>query len=85
MTPRTNCEDILLNFVAAAAIREQQAAAGATPVPENAAAGGNASSAAAQWPPHVVWAQPSRRLDVSFLSGVGLSRSRASHKSERRR
>lgn len=70
MSQHTNCEDILLNFVAAAAIRELPTAGAA------AAAGEDPPS---RWPPYVLWVQPSRRLDISLLSGVGLSRGRAAH------
>lgn len=54
----TNCEDLLLNFVAAAAVAQRQPAAG--------------SSLGRL--PHALWAQPSRRLDLSSLSGVALSK-----------
>lgn len=67
-----NCEDILLNFVAAAAIQEQQ----------QQQQGGSGSQQAAALP-HAVWAQPGRRLDISILSKVGISRAGASHTSER--
>lgn len=33
--------------------------------------------------PHVVWSQPSRRLDLSAFSGVGISKARAKHLGER--
>ncbi|EFN53696.1 hypothetical protein CHLNCDRAFT_136508 [Chlorella variabilis] len=34
--------------------------------------------------PHVVWSQPSRRLDLSAFSGVGISKARAKHLATRR-
>jgi hypothetical protein len=63
-----NCEDILLNFVAAAAIGEQH--------------GGRGGEQQAALPPHAIWAQPGRRLDISILSKVGISRAGASHTSK---
>lgn len=99
---RTNCEDILLNWVAAAAIWERHGAAAtalpATPAAvqaQGASAGGGSGlrldplqlaqreaqreAAQPRWLPQALWAQPSRRLDISFLSGVGISRGRAAH------
>lgn len=99
---RMNCEDLLLNFVAAAAIRGD-AGSGSGDAPAAAAAPGDAAEAEAsaggaaaaaagaaaaaaasgleagarRLPPHVRWVQPSRRLDISPLSGVGLSRGTA--------
>ena len=88
----TNCEDILLNFVAAAAIQEQQQLtqpvdpAGGTAVNASAAlaapAEQQAGSGSRRRPPSALWVQPSRRLDISFLSGVGISRRRAVHEGE---
>lgn len=59
----------------------------------SAAAAGHADGAAAdppalpgagvlRWPPHVLWTQPGRRLDISVLSGVGISRGTAVHGGE---
>lgn len=89
VSARTNCEDILLNVVAAAAIRGSitrpgqqpaavagEAAAGEAAVAVAAAAGPEGSPGPERWPPHVVYVQPSRRLDISLLSGVGLSQGR---------
>lgn len=75
---KLNCEDLLLNWVAAEGIRERYLAAQPIPPlgqPQQAPAGPE------RWPAHVVWVQPSRRLDISLLSGLqtGISRRRAAH------
>lgn len=75
---KLNCEDLLLNWVAAEGIRERYLAAQPIPPlgqPQQAQAGPE------HRPPHVVWVQPSRRLDISLLSGLqtGISRRRAAH------
>lgn len=75
---KLNCEDLLLNWAAAEGIRESYLAAQPIPPlgqPQQAPPGPE------HWPPHVVWVQPSRRLDISLLSGLrtGISRQRAVH------
>ncbi|PRW57258.1 glycosyltransferase family 64 C5-like [Chlorella sorokiniana] len=69
-----NCEDILFNYAAAAAIQE------GSQLLEPQQQGG-----AAELQPHAVWSQPSRRLDISFVSGVGISKSGGIHEAKRRR
>ncbi|KAI7840926.1 hypothetical protein COHA_005357 [Chlorella ohadii] len=80
---KLNCEDLLLNWAAAEGIRESFLAAQPIPPlgqPQQAPAGPE------RWPPHVVWVQPSRRMDISLLSGLrtGISRRRAAHEATRR-
>ncbi|PRW33720.1 Solute carrier family 35 member G1 [Chlorella sorokiniana] len=80
---KLNCEDLLLNWAAAEGIRENFLAAQPIPPlgkPQQAPAGPE------RWPPHAVWVQPSRRLDISLLSGLrtGISRRRAAHEATRR-
>ncbi len=79
---KLNCEDLLLNWAAAEGIRESYLAAQPIPPlgqPQQAPAGPE------RWPPHVVWVQPSRRMDISLLSGLrtGISRRRAAHEGAR--
>lgn len=71
-----NCEDILFNYVAATAIQESLHQ-GQQPQQKQQ------PGAAAGLPPHAVWSQPSRRLDISFLSGVGISKSGHVHEGAR--
>lgn len=80
VSQKTNCEDLLLNWVAAEAIRVRLLAAQPVP-PLGQPQPQLGQQAPERWPPHAVWVQPSRRLDISLLSGlrVGISRGRAAH------
>lgn len=64
-----NCDDLLLNYVAANATRAASAAAAAAAAHKGGQAAGGAAAEELQWPARLV--RPQRRLDLSRLSGVG--------------
>lgn len=78
MSRRGNCEDILLNIVAATAIQEHSLQPGAASSSPGGPGGRRLLLGEVEPPerrlPQAVWVQPSRRLDISLLSGVGISR-----------
>ncbi len=70
-----NCDDLLMNFVVANAsrgAREQHGRAGSAGAAAAAAQGG--SLEAVQGAPVVEFVRAQRRIDISYLSGVGESR-----------
>ncbi|GAB4816109.1 hypothetical protein N2152v2_003155 [Parachlorella kessleri] len=82
-----NCEDILMNFVLAAHSRTNHSTSPASSSRDGHAAGSldsmdTTSSRSPQ--PTVLYVRPRRRLDVSQLSGVGLSRNGGAHANKRR-
>ncbi|EFN51907.1 hypothetical protein CHLNCDRAFT_54762 [Chlorella variabilis] len=71
-----NCDDLLLNFVVANWTAGQAKATGAGP----AAAGGTGEGGASAMMPPVQLVRPERRIDISRLSGVGISHNPARFK-----
>lgn len=76
----TNCEDILLTCVAAGALLETQQ----QQQQQQKELGSKGSREQQRRRGHVSWMQPSRRLDISFLSGVGISKGHGVHIAMRR-
>lgn len=69
-----NCDDLLLNFVAANATRAAAQAAQAAQQPKQGGGGGSGGGEGDEGgcgPPAVRLVRPERRLDLSRLSGVG--------------
>lgn len=82
MLKEKNCEDILFNYAAAAAIRDASHSGASQQQQQQQRSRQQLQQLDEQaggLPPHAVWSQPSRRLDISFLSGVGISKSGSIH------
>jgi hypothetical protein len=87
-----NCEDILMNFVVATGLLARQDATeteAAKPIIGGGESEGDDGQSAPPPPSHQQWAmtryiRPRRRLDISKLSGVGISRNSGAHDAKRR-